>query len=325
MLSDDDTAVLAAYQAGDLDYVADLIPNDELATLKNDPEFHVDEQLGTYYVGFNVNSTLFDGKTPEQANDMRLAFNYLIDRQTIVDKIAQTNQVPATSFIPPKMSDGHGGEFKTSDDAYTYADKDSNGYFPTAVDVDKAVDLLKSAGFEFDDSNMLSADTPISFTYLTNDTTLHVAVAQQLQQDFAAIGIQMDIQQEDWQTFLNDRKNGNFDVAREGWLADYDDPINMIEMFSTDSGNNDMQFGKDPTASAPQNWADYDKLVNEIKSDTDLDDREAKLHEAEDMLMATGAVVPVYYYNGPVLQKSNVDGIYTTVYGNKYWMYATIK
>ena len=54
----------------------------------------------------------------------------------------------------------------------------------------------------------------------------------------------MEITVEDWQTFLNDRKQGNFDVAREGWLADYDDPINMLELFTSDSGNNDAQLGK---------------------------------------------------------------------------------
>ena len=256
---------------------------------------------------------------------MRLAFNYLIDRQTIVDNIAQTNQEVATSFIPDKMSDGHGGVFKTSDADYTYPDKDTNGYFANAVDVDKAVELLKSAGYKFDDQNMLDSSNPINITYLTNDGTAHVAIAQQIQQDLAAVGITMDIQQEDWQTFLNDRKEGNFDVAREGWLADYDDPINMIEMFTTDSGNNDMQLGKEPTASAPQNWADYDSLVDEIRKDTDLVDREAKLHKAEDMLMATGAVVPIYYYNDLYMQKANVDGIYSTVFGTKYFMYATIK
>ena len=241
MLSSDDTAMLAAYNAGDLDYI-DSVPNDEIATLKSQPDFYVADNLGTYYVGFNVNSSLFDGKTPEQADDMRLALSYLVDRQSIVDNIGQTNQEVATSFIPTGMSDGHGGIFKTDDDAYKYPV--NGGYYDPAVNVDKAVELLKQAGYTFDDNNMLSADTPINITYLTNDGTGHVAIAQQIQQDFAQIGITMDIQQEDWQTFLNDRKSGNFDVAREGWLADYDDPVNMLEMFTSDSGNNDCQLGK---------------------------------------------------------------------------------
>lgn len=241
MLSADDTAILGAYNAGDLDFI-DTVPNDEIATLKSQSDFYVVPNLGTYYVGFNVNSDLFSGMTADQASSMRKGLGYLIDRQMIVDNIGQCEQEVATSFIPIGMSDGHGGEFKTNDDAYTYPV--DNGYYAPEVDVDKAVELLKEAGFEFDDNNMLSASTPIDITYLTNDGTGHVAIAQQIQQDFAQIGITMTIEQEDWQTFLNDRKGGNFDVAREGWLADYDDPINMLELFTSESGNNDMQLGK---------------------------------------------------------------------------------
>ncbi|MBQ1544959.1 MAG: peptide ABC transporter substrate-binding protein [Clostridia bacterium] len=242
MLSSDDTAMLAAYNAGNLDYI-DSVPNDEIGTLKASPEFKVADNLGTYYVGFNVNSDLFKGKTVEQANKMRQAFSYLVDRQAIVDNIGQTNQEVANAFIPSKMSDGHGGEFKVSDAAYTYPAA-GNGYYDIAVNVEKAIELLKEAGYEFTEDGMLSESTPITIKYLTNDGTGHIAIAQQMQEDFAQIGIVMEIEQEDWQTFLNDRKEGNFDVAREGWLADYDDPVNMLEMFTSYSGNNDCQLGK---------------------------------------------------------------------------------
>ena len=321
ILSADDTAILAAYNAGDLDYI-DSVPNDEISTLKEQPDFKVAENLGTYYVAFNVNSKLFDGKTPEQANAMRLAFNYLIDRDYIVENIGQTNQQPATSYIPAGMSDGNGGEFKANDADYTFPVED--GYYALDTSIDEAVALLKEAGYEFDENNMLSDATPLSITYLTNDGSGHVAIAQAIQQDLATVGIQMDIQQEDWQTFLNDRKNGNFDVAREGWLADYDDPINMLEMFASNSGNNDPQFGVNPTSAAPD-WSKYDELITKIKAETDLVAREKMMHEAEDMLMATGAVVPIYYYNDLYMQKTNVDGIYATIFGTKYFMYAEVK
>ena len=69
-----------------------------------------------------------------------------------------------------------------------------------------------------------------------------------MQQDFAELGINMSIEQREWNVFLDERKNGQFDFAREGWLADFNDPINMLEMWTTQSGNNDCQFGKDPSA-----------------------------------------------------------------------------
>ena len=243
MLSADDTAIYAAYQAGDLDF-ADTVPTDEIATLlaEENPEFHIVDELGTYYVCFNVKSDLFAGKTVEQAAAMRQAFSLLIDRQYIADTVGQTGQKVATSYIPLGMMDGQGGMFKVNDDDYTYPVED--GYYGVDVDTEAAIELLKSAGYEFDDSGMLSADTPISFEYLTNETSGHVAIAECIQQDLAMVGIDMTIRTCDWNVFLNDRKAGNYDIARNGWIADFNDPINMLEMWETNSGNNDAQFGR---------------------------------------------------------------------------------
>lgn len=248
MLSADDTAIFAAYNAGDLDF-ADTVPNDEIQNLLDNPEFHIIDNLGTYYVAFNVNSELFAGKTPEQASAMRRGLTLLIDRDYIVENIGQTGQQPANTFIPAGMMDGNGGEFRANDDAYTYPNADAVGYFDPSYDaydanLAEAVELLKEAGYEFDDNNKLSADTPINITYITNEGTGHVAIAEALQQDFAAIGANVTIETSEWNVFLNDRKAGNYDMARNGWLADFNDPINMLEMWTTNSGNNDVQFGR---------------------------------------------------------------------------------
>ena len=241
MLSADDTAIYAAYNAGDLDFI-DTVPTDEIANLRDNPEFYIIPNLGTYYVIFNVKSPMFDGYTAEQASTYRKALSMLIDRQYIIDTVAQCDQTIATAFIPVGMADGHGGEFRANDDAFTNPVGD--GYFSTEVDVDGAVELLKSIGFEFDENNMLSASTPININYITNTSSAHQAVAECIQMDFAAIGINMTISTEDWNVFLQDRKSGNYDVARNGWLADFNDPINMLEMWTTKSGNNDAQFGR---------------------------------------------------------------------------------
>ena len=243
MLSADDTAIYAAYNSGDLDFI-DTVPNDEIQSLLENPEFHIVDELGTYYICFNVKSDLFAGKTVEQAADMRKAFSKLIDRQYIIDTVGQTGQKIATTFIPEGMADGNGGIFKANDDAYTYPDAEAVGYYGEEVDTEGAIELLKSAGYEFDDSGMLSADTPISFEYLTNESSSHIAIAECVQQDLAMVGIDMTIRTCDWNVFLNDRKAGNYDIARNGWIADFNDPINMLEMWTTDSGNNDVQFGR---------------------------------------------------------------------------------
>ena len=253
MLSADDTAIYNAYNDGSLQFI-DTVPNDEIANVKENDDFFIVPNLGTYYAAFNVNSPLFDGKTPEQAAAMRHAFSILIDRQYIVDAVGQTGQQPAGTFIPTGMADGQGGVFAVNDADYEYPvtwdfnGEEAVGYFdPTATgvdNIDEARALLEEAGFEFGDDGMLSEATPITVEYLTNDGTGHIAIAQSIQQDLAVIGINMEIQSEEWNVFLNDRKNGQFDFAREGWLADYNDPINMLEMWLTDSGNNDAQFGR---------------------------------------------------------------------------------
>lgn len=244
MLSADDTAIFAAYNAGNVDII-DTVPTDEIKNLleTENKEFKIVDNLGTYYVAFNANSELFKDKTPAEAACMRLAFNILIDREAICETVGQTGQIAANSYIPLGMADGNGGIFKP--------EASSNAYFSEfAINEDfegtvaKAREYLEAAGFKFNEDGKLSEETPIVIEYLTNDGTGHVAAAQIMQADFAELGIEMSIQQVEWNTFLEERKNGNFDIAREGWLADFDDPINMLEMFQTSSGNNDCQFGR---------------------------------------------------------------------------------
>lgn len=321
MLSADDTAIYAAYNNGDLDFI-DTVPNDEIQALLDSPEFYIADQLGTYYIGFNVNDDMFDGKTPEEAAKMRQAMSLLIDRAYIAENIGQTGQVPADSFVPAGMADGNGGIFKTEETSYY--DATATGSYNAEM-VEQAVALLEEAGYTMTDNGdgTYSIDPALGFEYVLNESTGHQQIAEAIQQDFAVVGIEMTIKTMDWNVFLEDRKNGNFGLAREGWVADYNDPINMLEIFTSDSGNNDMQLGKEPTAAAPQNWAEYDALIAEIRTTTDFAKRVELMHQAEDMLMDTWAVVPIYYYNDVYMQKENVSGTYATVFGMKYFMYAT--
>ena len=319
MLSADDTATYAAYNSGDLDYI-DSVPNDEISSLNGiNPEFGILDNLGTYYIGFNVNDPIFDGKTEKQAAEMREAVSLLVDREFIVENVGQTGQIPADSFVPEGMADGNGGIFKTADTSYYDATATGAGELETAKS------LLEDAGYTFTDNGdgSYTVDPAISMTYLTNDGTGHIAVAESVQQDLALLGINLEIKSEDWNVFLEDRKSGNFTIAREGWLADYNDPVNMLEIFTSDSGNNDMQLGKGTPVSSSPDWTAYDALIDQIRTTTDFAARVDLMHDAEDMLMSTWAVIPIYYYNDVYMQKSNVTGIYATIYGMKYFMYAT--
>ena len=180
---------------------------------------------------------MFDGMSAEDAATLRKALSLFIDRDYIVTNIGQADQVPAGSFIPAGCSDGNGGEFKNKD----YFDP---SYEAFEDNVAKGIEMMESIGFKFDENGMLSSETPLSFTYLVNTPGSNVDVAVAIQSDMAAVGINMEVSEMEWNVFLNDRKNGNYDVARNGWLMDYNDPLNMLEMWTSDSGNNDCQFGR---------------------------------------------------------------------------------
>lgn len=235
MLSSDENATFAAYNAGNLDF-SDGVPTAEIAGVKESSEFYVVDTLGVTYVSFNVTSDLFDGMTAAEANTFRRALALLVDRDYIVTSITQTGQVPADSFIPYGCLDGNGEEFKNT----SYYSADPADF---EANVEEGIAMLESIGYKFD-GGVLSAETPINFEYIVNTPGQNVDIAEALQQDFAAVGINMTVKEQEWNVFLNERKAGNFDVCRNGWIMDYSDPFNMLEMWTTDSGNNDCQLGR---------------------------------------------------------------------------------
>lgn len=311
MLTAETTAAYTAYTTGDLDFIDD-IPVEEMETAKTSSEYVVLDNLGTYYASFNYNTDLYDelGLDEEQAKVFRHAIALLIDRQYIIDTVAQNNQEIATSFIPAGCSDGNGGEFKNKD--YYSTDYEAN--------VEEAKSLLESIGLFDTASDALTQD--ISLTYLTNNSEGNVKMGECIQADLATIGINLSIDQEEWNVFQETRKAGKYDFAREGWIMDYNDPINMLEMYTTSSGNNNPQFGRD--TSKALDWAKYDQMITDIRSEADLAARAELMHEAEDYLMDTWCIIPIYYYNDPYMIKDYVDGVYGTVEGMKYFYHATI-
>ncbi|MCR5416076.1 MAG: peptide ABC transporter substrate-binding protein [Pseudobutyrivibrio sp.] len=313
MLTAENTVAYTAYQTGDLDFIDD-IPVAEIPTAMQSSEFNILDNLGTYYFSFNYNSDLYDslGLNEEDAKVFRHAIALLIDRQYICDTIGQTGQVPASTFIPAGCVDGNGGEFKNTD-YYSIDDYEAN--------VTEAKSLLESIGLFDTATDALTQD--VSFTYLTNNVEGNVKIGEAIQADLAAVGINMSIDQEEWNVFQETRKAGNYDVAREGWIMDYNDPVNMLEMYTTESGNNNPQFGKDSSKSL--DWAKYDEMIDNIRTEADLAKRAELMHEAEDYLMDTWCIIPLYYYNDPYMIKGYVDGVYGTVEGMKYFYHATIK
>ena len=234
MLTSDSATAYSAYQTGDLDFVSEL-PTDEMDALlsSNSPELHTVPSLGTYFVACQYNASFYQelGLTEEQAKVFRHALCLLIDRQNIIDNVGKSGQHPATSFVPEGCADGNGGEFKNKD-YFSVDDYDAN--------VEEAKSLLESIGL-WDGSQLTQ---PVSFSILTNDTETNLKFCEALQQDFAQVGIDLTINKEETGTYFADRRAGNFDIARANWLMDFNDPINMLEMWASTSSNDYVYLGR---------------------------------------------------------------------------------
>lgn len=349
-LSDDANNMLANFKNGDWKLIDD-VPTNEIATLKAEypDEFKVVGQIGTYYVCWNINEDILpagsdlEGAEAEAAKEeIRNAISLLFDRNYIVDEIAQGGQVPASSFVAMGLTDADG-----STEFYKNAgpNADFDGYYNVAADAQEsnyntAIEVLKKY-YDFDEATGKFTNFP-SLTYLYNTSEGHKAIGEYLQSALDGVGISIQLENQEWNTFLNTRKDGNFSIARNGWLADYNDPISFLDMWTSASGNNDVQFGKGDNAELKHysldltpygvdvkvengTWAEtYDVLISTIKTCNDTEVRYQLMHVAEDMLMATGCLCPLYYYTDLFMISKDVHGFFSNPLGYKYFMYTTI-
>ena len=272
--------------------------------------------------------------------EIRYAISLLFDRNYIVDEIGQAGQVPASSFVAMGMTDADGSEFYknagSSDEFDGYYDVSEEAYEDNYAE---AYAILTKY-YEVDEAGML-INFP-TLTYLYNTSEGHKAIGEYLQSALAGVGITMNLENQEWNTFLNTRKNGDYSVARNGWLADYNDPICFLDMWITASGNNDVQFGKENHAELAiydldltdlgydvkvenGTWAEtYDVIIPLIKTCTDNDTRYALMHKAEDLLMSTGAIVPLYFYTDIYMVDDSVEGFFANPLGYKYFYNTTV-
>jgi len=347
-LSDDANNMLTNFENGSWQLIDD-VPTNEMARLADQypDEYVVTGQLGTYYTCWNINEEILPegsnltGAEAEAAKaEIRNAIGLLFDRNYIVEEIAQGGQIPASSFVSMGMTDADGSQFYEKAGGNSFP-----GYFDVSADAysanwDTAIETLKKY-YTYDENTKMFTDFP-SLTYIYNTNDAHKAIGEYLAGVLASVGITMNLQNEEWNSFLNTRKAGNYSIARNGWLADYNDPISYLDMWVTASGNNDIQYGKGAHADLAMynldltdlgydikvengTWAEtYDVLISTIKACTDTTVRYELMHRAEDMLMATGCIVPLYFYTDIYMLDDSVQGFFSNPLGYKYFMYCTI-
>ncbi|WP_370830081.1 peptide ABC transporter substrate-binding protein [Clostridium sp.] len=291
----DTTTAYSELKAGNFDVVNSVPPN-EIEPGKGEGVVQIIPKLGTYFFAINVgkqDNLNDDVKKALSNNLVRQAMCLAIDRQEIIDNVGKADQVAAYSFVPLGIPSTDGGEFSDKE-YYDPQDMESN--------IEKAKELLKEAGYE----NGEGLPT-IELMYNSEDS--HKDVCQIVQQNLAEVGINVELTNQEWAVFLNTRQNGEYQIARHGWIGDYSDPMTFLDMWVTNGGNNDSGFSN----------SEYDALIAEAKVETNLEKREELLRKAEDILMDEAPIIPIYFYTTVMAWNDDVEGILVTSLGKVYF------
>ncbi|MBB6695424.1 peptide ABC transporter substrate-binding protein [Cohnella xylanilytica] len=274
---------LQMYQTGQLNFAGfptGEIPTEQIEKLKqtNKDELRIKPIASTYYYNFNNQKAPFDNA------NIRKAFALAVDRQQLVDKVTKGGQQPAVGFVPPSIL----GEKKNYREEYSDADF-------LKPDVAAAKEALAQGMKE------KGLTTFPSVTLTVNEGTGHKQIAEALADMWRKnLGVEVKIETQEWKVFLKNRQSLNYDIARAGWSADYNDPMTFVDMFTSNSGNNDIGFKN----------AEYDELVKKATASSDQHERMQLMNKAETILMKDNmAILPLYYYTGVHMVKKNVQNI----------------
>ena len=297
LLLEDSSAAYAAYNSGEAQLIKD-VPTDEIPSLtkaEDGGDFYVDTILGTYYLSLN------DQKEPFNDVNVRKALSLAIDRDYVANTIMQGTYTPAYNLVGPGIVDENGMFYDNANGGKTYISEDYE------ANLEAAKQALADAGYPNGEG------FPV-IEYSTNDAGYHTPVAEYLQQAWGELGITVNINKVEWASFTPLRRAGDYDASRNGWVMDYNDPSNMIELFTTGNGNNDGKYSS----------ADFDAAVEASKV-ADKSVHFQKLHEAEDILMNDYACIPVAYYNDFWLQSPSLKGTWHSPYGYWYLQYGYVE
>ena len=270
-----ETSELNRYKAGELDMTA-VIPSKHFSSLQKEipEEIQISPQLGTYYYEFNIEAKPF--------NDVRVrkALSYAINREVITKNITKQGEIPAYTFTPGAVA----------------------GFTPPATDYSqmtqkeraaKAKQLLEDAGY--------NKSNPLKLNLLYNTNESHKDIAVAISYMWKSLGVETTLENQEWKTFLDTKNDGKFEIARAGWIGDYNEPSTMLDLKMSTHGQNDGKWFNDQ----------YDALMDQSRSVTSDAEREALYVKAEHLLAEEMPLAPIYQYVQGRLVKPHVGG-YTT-------------
>jgi len=272
MIEDENTE-LSMFENGELDWAGQplsQLPTDAIPALKDAGTLVIHPKATMYWYKFNTE------KAPFNNAKIRKAFAYAVNRQEIVDNITQAGQVPAMGLLPQTMAVKPEGYFKDND-------------------VETAKKLLEEGMKELGITELPS----ITLSY--NTVERHKKIAEAVQDQWKkALGVDVKLANKEMKVHLEDMHQGNYQIGRLGWNADFNDPINYMEMYrDKDGGNNDTRWEN----------ARYKELIIQSAKETDPEKRKALFAEAEQIFMDEMPVIPIFNDVDVWAQSDKVKGV----------------
>ena len=212
-----------------------------------------------------------------------------LDRDVITNKVRAMGDVVAEGIEPFGVELSDGEEFRKANGNLIKEDiKEAKKLFEEG---------LKEEGMTLDEFN----SKKFVLIYNTDDT--HKKVTQAMQEMWKTnLGAEIQLENTDFQVKLDREKSGDFQLSRAGWVADFEDPMTMIDLWLTGASNNNPGYSNEK----------FDELINSAKTATDEKQRDKDLLEAEKILMEDLPIMPIYFTSMPYTVKPNIKGVFNT-------------
>lgn len=262
------------YRAGEVDMTYNQLPIDVFKKLQAEipQEVNIDPYLCSYYYGINTT------KAPFTDPRVRKALSLSMDRDVIAKQVMAQGQIPAYSFTPSITN----GLAAKQPEWASWTQEQRNA---------EAAKLLAEAGF--------GKDHPLKFTLLYNTSDNHKKVAVAISSMWKKnLGVDVALENQEWKTFLDNRRLGNYDVTRAGWCADYNDPTAFLNILLSKSSNNDMKYKS----------AAFDETMVKALAAANDTDRANLYQQAENIVETDTPLMPIYHYVSTRLVKPYVGG-----------------
>lgn len=289
MINDPNTE-LSMFDNGDLDWAGaptGSLPTDAMQALKDEGRLITEPIAGIYNYKFNTTVAPFNNA------NIRKAFALGINRQELIDNILQGNQQPAMAIVPPTM-------FPENEKGY-FADND----------VEKAKEYLQKG---LEEMGLKDASELPAITLSYNTSEGHQKIAQAIQDMWKQnLGVEVTLENSEWAVFIDKMHSLDYQVGRMGWLGDYNDAINFLDMYKyADGGNNDTGWESKK----------FQELLDKSATEGDHDARQQLLKDAEAVFMEDMPVMPIYFYTHNWVKAENLKDVVMTGLGDVQYKWA---